>query len=141
MPAGAPRGLARVIVLDAGVVIALFRPDDAHHERAKTLIADDPGPFSMHPLTLAETLVGAARGGQEAAMGEALHSLGIDVVTIGSAEPLLIARLQARHGLKMPDTCVLAAAVHLRAPLATFDARLGAVADELSLRLVLDEGR
>lgn len=50
-----------MIVLDAGVVIALFSPDDAHHDRAKALFARQAGPFLLHSLTVAETLVAAAR--------------------------------------------------------------------------------
>jgi predicted nucleic acid-binding protein len=126
--------LAGVIVLDAGVIIALFTPGDAHHDRAKKLLADDPGPFLMHPLTVAETLVGAARVGREAEMWRALRALRVEAVDMGPDEPALVATLRARHSLKMPDTCVLAAATHLDAPLATFDDRLGAVADQLSLR-------
>jgi len=131
--------MARVICLDAGVVIALFSPDDAHHAAAKNLLAVEPGPFLMHPLTAAETLVGAAKSGRDAAMWARLQALGVELVAIGAAEPLLLARLRADHGLKMPDTCVLAAAVHRGVPLATFDQRLSNVADSLSLRYAIPE--
>lgn len=130
-----------MIVLDAGVVIALFTPGDTHHERAKRVIADGPGPFLMHSLTVAETLVGAARVGREAEMWRTLRGLDIDVVAMGADEPLLLAGLRARHALTMPETCVLAAAVHLNAPLVTFDERLGVVADGMALRAgLLPEG-
>jgi len=126
-----------VIVLDAGVVIALFSPGDAHHDRARQLLAEHPGPFFMHSLTVAETLVAAARVGREEELWGALRDLGVDVAQTPADEPLVLARLRATHALKMPDTCVLAAAVHLRAPVATFDARLGAVAEAMSLRFAV----
>lgn len=126
--------MARVICLDAGVIIAFFSPGDAHHERAKSLLATEEGPFVMHPLTAAETLVGAARIGRDGEMWVRLQSLGVRAAELGPTEPLLLARLRAEHGLKMPDTCALAAAVHHRAPLATFAIRLGSVADGLPLR-------
>lgn len=126
-----------MIVLDAGVVIALFSPGDAHHDRARRLLAEHPGPFLMHSLTVAETLVAAARVGREEELWGALRGLGVDVAQTSSDEPLVLARLRATHALKMPDTCVLAAAVHLRAPVATFDARLGAVAESMSLRFAV----
>lgn len=128
-----------MIVLDAGVVIALFSPDDAHHDRAKALFARQAGPFLLHSLTVAETLVVAARverGGGE--LWDALRSLGAEVAAMGPDEPLLLARLRAAHALNMPDTCVLAVAVHLRVPIATFDTRLAAVADEMSLLFSVD---
>lgn len=126
--------MARVIVLDAGVIIALLSPGDAHHDRAKRLITLERGPFLMHPLTAAETLVGAAKQHKDVALWSRLQSLGIEVADIGPAEPLLLARLRADHGMKMPDTCVLAVAHHAQVPLATFDDRLGAVAEAIGLR-------
>ena len=127
-----------MIVLDAGVVIALFSPDDAHHDRAKALFARQAGPFLLHPLTVAETLVVAARVEREGELWDALRSLGGEVAAMGPDEPLLLARLRATHALEMPDTCVLAVAVHLRVPIATFDRRLAAVADEMSLLFSVD---
>lgn len=128
-----------MICLDAGVVIALFSPEDAHHARAKNLMSVEAGPFLMHPLTAAETLVGAAKSGRDAAMWARLQALGVELAAIGPAEPLLLARLRAAHGLKMPDTCVLAAASHRGVSLATFDQRLGSVAERLSLRHAIPE--
>lgn len=123
-----------MIVLDAGVVIALFSPADAHHDRARSLFASQHGPLFMHPLTAAETLVAAAKLDREASLWAELQNLGVELTDIGPAEPMLLARLRAEHGLKMPDTCVLAAATHARVPLATFDDRLGSVADSLGIR-------
>ncbi|MFS0792439.1 type II toxin-antitoxin system VapC family toxin [Microbacterium sp. 1P10AE] len=123
-----------MIVLDAGVIIALFSPSDAHHARAKQLFASQTSPFLMHPLTAAETLVGAAKIGNDAALWSDLQAIGVELATIGPAEPILLARLRAEHGLKMPDTCVLATATHAGAPLATFDDRLGQVAERLGVR-------
>ena len=123
-----------MIVLDAGVIIALLSPGDVHHEHAKNFFTVERGPFSMHALTATETLVGAAKRGPDAALWSHLQNLGVQVTTIGPTEPLLLARLRAEHGLKMPDTCVLATATHIGAPLATLDDRLGGVAATLGLR-------
>ena len=126
-------------MLDAVVIIAFFSPDNVHHARAKNLIATAPGPFLMHSLTAAETLVAAARQGRDAAMWAQMQKLGVEMVQIGSGEPLLLAQLRATHGLKMPDTCVLAAATHRKVRLATFDEQLGKVADTMSLRYTIPE--
>ncbi|WAC69829.1 hypothetical protein [Microbacterium sp. SL75] len=67
-----------MIVLDAGVVIALFSPDDAHHDRAKALFARQAGPFLLHSLTVAQTLVAAARVEREGELWDALRSLGAE---------------------------------------------------------------
>ncbi|WP_396652087.1 PIN domain-containing protein [Microbacterium sp. AG157] len=92
----------------------------------------------LHSLTVAETLVVAARVEREGELWDALRSLGGEVAAMGPDEPLLLARLRATHALEMPDTCVLAVAVHLRVPIATFDTRLAAVADEMSLLFSVD---
>ena len=54
-----------MIVVDASVVIALLDQDDAHHANARSLaethVSDG---FLIHPITLAEVLVGAVRNGR-----------------------------------------------------------------------------
>ena len=128
-----------MIVLDATVLIALLSPTDTHHERAKSLFTTARGPLLIHPLTAAETLAGAAKVGRDAALWSHLQNLGVQLTAIGPIEPMLLARLRAQHGLKMPDTCVLAAATHAGVPLATFDDRLGEVAESAGLRHPIPE--
>ncbi|WP_150955514.1 hypothetical protein [Microbacterium testaceum] len=89
----------------------------------------------LHRTSRAETLVAAARVGREEELWGALRDLGVQVAELGPDEPLLLGRLRAADELEMPDTCVLAAAAHLRAPVATSDARLAAAAGQMSLRL------
>lgn len=117
-----------MIVLDAGVLIGFLEPADAHHERAVALLADAGEPLLVHPITLAEVLVGPARAHREVELDEDLRGLGVQTATIGADEPVLLARLRADTRLQMPDVCVLATALALDAPLATFDTRLAAAA-------------
>ncbi|HYQ73833.1 PIN domain-containing protein [Cellulomonas sp.] len=117
-----------MIVLDAGVLIGFLEPADAHHERAVALLADARAPLLVHPVTLAEVLVGPARAHREVELSGDLRDLGVRTATIGEDEPVLLARLRADTRLKMPDVCVLATAVALDAPLATYDIRLAAAA-------------
>lgn len=122
-----------MIVLDAGVVIAVLNGRDEHHAAAVALLEKHPPTYLMHPLTLTEVLVGPAIAGQEGAVLDDLRALGIEQADLGGDEALDLARLRAAHRLKMPDTCVLATAGHHRVALATFDHRLARVAGELEL--------
>jgi predicted nucleic acid-binding protein len=122
-----------MIALDASPLIGLLEPDDLHHAAATALLADSAEPLWIHSVTLAEVLVGPARLGSEDDVAADLEGIGVRVAHLGGREPLALARLRARHGLKMPDVCALATAIHTGAPLATFDARLAAVAMELGV--------
>ncbi|WP_422935400.1 type II toxin-antitoxin system VapC family toxin [Sinomonas sp. P47F7] len=122
-----------MIVLDAGILIGLLSPTDAHHTAALNLLAPSSEPFVVHTLTLAEVLVGPAKSGREGAVRDDLADIGLETASLGPNEALLLARTRANHALKMPDACVLATAIHLQAPLATFDAKLAAAARGLGL--------
>jgi len=122
-----------VIVLDASVAIAFLNQHDAHHGAAVELLKRYPPQYLMHPLTLAEVLVGPALLGIDSTVLRDLRSIGVEQVGAGPDEALQLARLRATHRLKMPDTCVLAAAQHHGVPLATFDERLAAVASASGL--------
>jgi len=131
------RRLARVIVLDASAVIAVFYPANPHHERATRLLEHAAaGGFAVHPMTLAESLVGAAKGGRLNQLRRQIHNMGITVFAPEEDEPLLIAEIRANTGLKVPDCCVLAAALSLSSSLMTFDEKLGACAREQSIGVV-----
>ena len=117
-----------MIVLDAAVAIALLDVDDAHHDKAVAIFADSPGEvFVMHPINLAEALVSPARAGRGEEALAALQAFGVATAEIDGGEALTLARLRAAHRLKMPDTCALALALRLDAPLVTFDDRLDRV--------------
>lgn len=122
-----------MIVLDASVLIGLLDNTDAHHADAVALLGREKPPYLVHSLTLAEILVGPARHARADAVWRDLEGIGVDIADLGPDEPFDLALLRAEHGLKMPDTCVLATARHLDVPLATFDHRLADVADSLGL--------
>jgi predicted nucleic acid-binding protein len=127
--------MARMIVLDASVVIAFLDASDSHHQQASELIGDHAvGGFRMHQLTLAEVLVGASRAGRANQLHDDLAAIGVQAHGPMPQEPLLLAELRATTGLKMPDCCVLAVARHESAPLATFDQQLTRTAAALGLQ-------
>lgn len=123
-----------MIVLDASVVIAFLNAADPHHHRASELLERHAsGEFRMHQLTLAEVLVGAARIGRANQLLADLRAIGVHQHQPGSDEPIILAELRATTGLKMPDCCVLAAAQHEAASLATFDEQLARTAATLGV--------
>jgi predicted nucleic acid-binding protein len=120
-----------VIVLDASVLIAHLDSEDAHHDRATSLLlntADEP--LCASRLTLAEVLVGPARAGELDRAAGALAQIDVAGVGLDDDAPARLALLRAGTGLKLPDCCVLIAAEDVRGAVATFDDRLGAVARE-----------
>jgi predicted nucleic acid-binding protein len=125
-----------LIVLDASAVIGVFYPADTHHERATTLLERAAsGGFVVHPMTLAESLVGAAKSGRLSQVRRQIHNMGITVFAPEEDEPLLIAEIRANTELKLPDCCVLATALSLSASLITFDDRLSSIARSESVAL------
>ena len=99
-------------------------------------VATDRRELLPHPLTLAERLVGPARVGREAEALCVIETLGIASVRVTDEQPLALARLRADTPLRMPDCCVLAAALETGASLATFDATLARVATERGVVVV-----
>jgi predicted nucleic acid-binding protein len=119
-----------VIVLDASVLIAHFYAKDAHHERADRLLAEVArNELAASPLTLAEVLVGPIRTGLLGQAQAALRKLGVRSVSLPDDAHVRLAELRATTNLRLPDCCVLLAAEQEGAALATFDERLGLVAD------------
>lgn len=113
--------MAGVIVLDASVMIAALGGSDVHHEAARQILVDSASQRVVaHRMTLAESLVGAARAGRVAETSAALDALGIGRVDEPD-DPVELAVLRARSGLRLPDACVLLAARRDHAGLATFD--------------------
>ena len=113
-----------MIVLDASVVIAHLSARDRHHDEAvrffRTHLDDD---FLMHPLTLTEVLVGPTRAGIAALAEHHVAELGI-VEWAPPPGAARLARLRVESRLKLPDCCVLDAAMSNNASLATFDEQL-----------------
>lgn len=128
-----------MIALDASFVIALRSRHEPHSRLASAVIDEDvPRTLLIHPLTLAEVLVGPARADREVAVRDALLESGVTTWEPDADEPLRIARLHATTGLKLPDCVVLALAEHSGAALASFDDRLRMVARARGLRVVPD---
>ncbi|MFT4260106.1 type II toxin-antitoxin system VapC family toxin [Microbacterium sp.] len=124
-----------MIVLDASVLISYWAGSDAHTEAAFGIL-DTEEDLMLHPVTLAESLVGPARVGEEQRALDDFARLGVERHRQLIDEPLRVARLRARTGLKLPDAYILATAVELGATLATFDRRLADAARERGVAVV-----
>ena len=125
-----------MIVLDANVMIAVLDPQDSHFGAARRFfVAHASERLAAHRLTMAEALVLAAHGGSELAAAVAISALGVARFDEPD-DPLELARLRASSGLRMPDCCVLYAAIRERAKLATFDVRLAKAAAGLGVPVV-----
>jgi rRNA-processing protein FCF1 len=112
-----------------------------HHNFAHDFFRQRPDEsYLAHSLTFTEILVGPMRVGHEAFVLRQLEGLGIAewTPTVGSAGRL--ARLRVDTGLKLPDCCVLDAAITTDAPLATFDTRLARAAASIGVASVLSAG-
>src|SRR5262245_57454063 len=97
--------------------MAVLDRDDLHHERARQALAaarDRHDDMAIPASALAETLVGAARQGDEAIaiVTDFVRRLPAFVVPVDEAVAVAAARLRARHGakLKLPDALVVATA-------------------------------
>jgi predicted nucleic acid-binding protein len=126
--------VAGVIVLDASVLIAYLDAEDAQHQAAESLLAreiDDE--FTANPLTLAEVLVGPTRAGRLEAARSALRELEVSERPFPVDTAVRLARLRSDTGLRMPDCCVLLAAVGVSARVAAFDDRVIRAAEGLGL--------
>jgi predicted nucleic acid-binding protein len=122
--------VARLIVLDASVLIGALASDDVHHPAASAaLIAAGDDDLVIAATTRAEVLVGPSRAGGtalEAAKG-ALD--GCNTVPITTALADAAAHLRAHHrGLSLPDAIALAVADLIDADVVwTFDRRWASV--------------
>lgn len=114
-----------MIVLDASVIIAYLDSEDDHHERSEALLAREiDEDFGASPLTLAEVLVAPARENRLDDVRAVLHDLEVRELPFPRDTAVKLAQLRIATGLKMPDCCVLLAAEHAAARVASFDDRL-----------------
>lgn len=118
------------LVIDANVLIAAMRKDDAHHAAAKRILRSGAVTSRLiaHPVTIAESAVGAARSGLAARLKMAYGGLGLEATEIDDAGPWRAAQLRADTGLSLLDSFVLDTAIAHKGTLATFDQRLAATA-------------
>ncbi len=87
------------------------------------------GVLAASTITLAEVLVGAARAGRLDEQLAAIAALQITELTVEPGAAAALARLRADTGLRMPDCCVLHAALSSHAQaLATRGTRLAKAA-------------
>ncbi|MFT4158322.1 MAG: PIN domain-containing protein [Microbacterium sp.] len=124
-----------MIVVDANVIISLWGRPDAHTSQAVDVV-DTEEELMIHPVTLAEYLVGPARLGAVVEALEDCTRLGVERYVPPVDEPVRVVELRATTGLKLPDAYVLATAVELGATLATFDRRLADAARERGVAVV-----
>jgi uncharacterized protein len=104
-----------VIVLDTSGLLAALDADQRHHERARQVLAGDPGPLLLSPFVLAELdylLLDRVGGRAERAMLDEVAGGAYDLVAFGVAEVAnLIGRYAAlRIGLADASVAVIAAA-------------------------------
>jgi predicted nucleic acid-binding protein len=123
-----------VIVLDAGVLIAQLSPLDTHHEAAtQALLGVVDEDLVVHRITLAEVLVGGVRLGRGPQMWADVRAAGVRLLPPAEGEPLRLAELRVRTGLRLPDCCVLETALSSQSSLMTFDRALATAADGLGV--------
>ncbi|WP_166983010.1 type II toxin-antitoxin system VapC family toxin [Paramicrobacterium fandaimingii] len=127
-----------MIVLDASVVFAILSREDDHHDRAEFFFRSTfSDGYLAHSLTLAEILVGPIRARRETVALRALDGLGISEWAPGAGGAARLATLRAEASLKLPDCCVLDAAIETGSSLATFDQRLASAAAALGVRVAI----
>lgn len=115
-------------MLDASVLLAHFDDTDPHSEAAAAILAD-ADELAASTITLAEVLVGAARAGRLDEQLAAIAQLQITELRLERGAAAALAPLRADTGLRMPDCCVLHAALSSGAEaLPTRDAQLAKAA-------------
>lgn len=106
-----------LIHLDAGVVIGLLDGNDAHHQAARTTLADalrNGDRLAMASSAFAECLVGPARRGDAEiqTVRGLFERFPISIIPLGLETPIVAARLRATHRtLRLPDALVIATAI------------------------------
>ena len=126
--------MAKLVVLDAGALIALHDDSDQHHSWALTMFIDTvDAVLSMSVLTFAEVLVHPTKAGNQVQFQDSIHGLKIRVQALTEEQAPSLAQLRAKTGLKMPDAVVLSLAVSSNAEIATTDKTLASKAREYGL--------
>ncbi len=130
-----------MIVVDASVLLAHLNSNDAYHSRARAaLIGAAEHPLAASSLTLAEVLAGPARAGKLELAKAQLAALEIEEIPLAAGAADRLAQLRAETGLKLPDCCVLLAALMTTAGgVLTFDDTLARKAHDLGVGWPVDE--
>ncbi len=125
-----------MIVFDAGVLIAIEQPDDAHHVAARRFLeANADEQFVAGGVTLAESLVHAAATGQAAEVLEDYELLGIEPLDVWGGSAGAVASIRAETRLRMPDALVIYACEREQAELVTTDVALAKAAALRGIRV------
>lgn len=125
-----------MIVIDSNVMIAMLDSGDPHFTASRNLFRTHVSErLVAHRLTIAESLVVAARANLTLGVASALATLGIGRLDEPD-DPVELATLRAVTGLRMPDACVVLAAQRDNARLATFDRRLAGAARSQGIDVV-----
>jgi len=126
--------MARVITLDAGVLIAMLDGKDSHHDWATRFLVDHcDADFVMPALTYAECLVRPTQKSAADAFLVSIAGLGLEIVDATAASAMQIALIRATTKLRMPDAVVVATSVMKGSALATTDQTLAKAAAQQSL--------
>ncbi|CAN5309530.1 hypothetical protein BH09ACT2_BH09ACT2_14460 [soil metagenome] len=128
--------MARVIVLDANVLIAFLDSSDPHHAVSTELLERRfVDGFASSVLTVAEALVHPTRVDRQDAAMTALLSIGVRVIPLEATDATELARVRNSYRLRMPDAVALHTAIRTGSELATFDEALVAAARRAGISL------
>lgn len=126
--------MARVVVLDASALIALYADKDTHHFWALGLFRDTVEfEWQMSVLNFAEAQVHPHRAGVGEQFLAATNRLGVEIMPLAADCAAELASLRTKTGLKMPDVITLHLAMKSGGTVATCDASLARAARELSI--------
>ena len=128
--------MARLIVLDASVVIAALARSDVHHPAAAAAIAaaeDDD--LIVSATTRAEVLIGPLRRGGAVLQAARDFVDGLNTVPVTAATADAAAEIRStRRGISLPDAITLAIGDHLDADAVwTFDRKWRGVSKRVAL--------
>lgn len=128
------------MIIDSSALIAAVTSTDAHHDMARAILGSAQGDLWMHPINLAEVLVGPTRAGRVPEFLALLSSLGIHEVASAPGDAAALAQLRVQTGLRMPDCCVLRAAeVTGVSVVMTFDRQVARAARAEGLQVIPEE--
>ena len=124
------------VVLDAGVLIALYNDRDSHHKWALDfLIQTSASELEMSSVNLAEVIVQPIRQGVIDLLLNGIKGLGITVTGVSETAAISLAGLRASTGLPMPDCCLIELAQAKDAALATTDKAAARAAKALGIEV------
>ncbi len=122
--------MARVIVFDAGVLIAHLAPADLFHRSATGFLEEyEEFDFAASVVTVAECLVRPAQLGRSSEAVAKLDRLELIQLGLSADAGSRIADIRAHARLKMPDAIVLYTAEREGAELVTTDRDLARAAE------------